>query len=231
MLNTIEYTHEDTQGHENLAVGGDQFPHKLEVNKNMLRLYNHPLCPFAERARLAFLAKDIKHQIVNVELNGKPDWFVETGGVVPVLETTEGELIPESDVVVQYALDTSDRGIKLLPDDPVEAAKIRIYTKRRDADFLKAMYKVTILGDKEEEENLRKKLELFEEDLSKNDDEHPYLMRRSEVSYADIILSPVLVRSYFGISEEKTTVGSLKISDYPNITKYVSISLNKFKTC
>lgn len=37
--------------------GGD-LP-KPETNKNFIRLYNHMLCPFCERARLALLSKGI----------------------------------------------------------------------------------------------------------------------------------------------------------------------------
>jgi len=187
----------------------------------MLRLYNHPICPFAERARLAFLAKDIKHQIVHVELNGKPDWFVETGGVVPVLETPEGDLIPESDIVVQYALDSTKGGIELVPEDLVEAAKMRVYIKRRDNGFLVNSFKAVAFGDEESRNKMGDQLQQIEEDLSKNDEAHPYLLQRSEISLADIILSPVLVRNYFALVENLSTISPLKISDYPNITKYV----------
>jgi glutathione S-transferase len=199
MLQTVEYTHEEMQGHDNLVVGGKQFPHKLEVNKNMLRLYSHPICPFAERARLAFLAKDIKHQICHVDQTGKPDWFVEVGGTVPVIETTEGELIPENDIAIEFAMQASSEGLKLLSEDPIEAAKTRLYVKNLDAGFLMAMFMSQLEGKEETVNKFKDKLNQVESDLSKNTEGNEYLNNQKEVGFADIYISPILTRSYFNL--------------------------------
>lgn len=45
----------------------------------------------------------------------------------PVLETPKGELILDSAIVAQYAIDANPTGgIQLIPSDPVEAAKMRM---------------------------------------------------------------------------------------------------------
>lgn len=220
-MQIVEYTHEQTQGDEVLAVGGKQFPHKLEVNKNMLRLYNHPLCPYAERARLAFLAKDIKHQIVNIDQTVKPDWFVEVGGTVPVIETTQGELIPESNIAVEFAIHASNEGIELLPKDPIEAVKIRLYVKNTEEGLVYPMYMGILQGKEEDITKLKEKLTQIETDLSKNTEGNQYFLNRNEVSYADIFIAPILTRLYFALAEKLSTLDTLNIDDYPNIAKYV----------
>lgn len=217
----VEYSHEDTQGHDTLIVGGAQHPHKLETNKNILRLYNHPLCPFAEKARLAFLAKNIKHQIVDVDASEKPDWFVEQGGAVPILETTDGDLIPESDVLVDFAIDYSQDGINLLPGDPIQVAKLKLYTKKRSDGFIMPLYMSFLKGEAKDLDKLKEFLRPFEQDLAANSEGNKYLFNQSDVTFADIQLSPFLARVIFTLEEKLDTVSSLKLEDYPNIHKYV----------
>lgn len=35
------------------------------------------LCPYAERARIILLAKKLRHEIVNIDLKRKPEWYLE----------------------------------------------------------------------------------------------------------------------------------------------------------
>jgi glutathione S-transferase len=56
-----------------------------------------------------------------MDLNVKAQWHLDfNGGMVPVLETPEGELIKESSVVAMYAHEAGkDNGIDLFPKDPI----------------------------------------------------------------------------------------------------------------
>lgn len=220
-MQKIEYSHEDTQSHENLIVGGEQHPDKVETNKNMLRIYSHPLCPYAEKARLAFLAKEIKHQIVHVDMSKKPDWFVEQGGTVPILETTDGEFIGESDILVDFANEYTKDGINLLPGDPLQIAKLKLYTKKRSEGFLMAMYMALLKGEDKDVSKLKEILGQIEQDLGTNDEGNLYLFNQKDVTFADIHLSPVLVRAIFALEEKLNTVSSLNLEDYPNTRKYI----------
>ncbi|XP_061492057.1 glutathione S-transferase omega-1 isoform X2 [Rhineura floridana] len=80
-------------------------------------------CPFAQRTRLVLKAKGINHEIVNINLKNKPDWFFEKNpfGLVPVLETSKGQLIYESPITCEY-LDEAYPEKKLYPTDPYEKA-------------------------------------------------------------------------------------------------------------
>ena len=81
---------------------------KYEANQTHLRLYQHQLCPFASRARYAFLLKNVPIQLVEMDLNEKAKWHVDfNGGMVPVLETRPDELIKESGIAAQFACEVA----------------------------------------------------------------------------------------------------------------------------
>ncbi|NWX82790.1 GSTO1 transferase, partial [Nothoprocta ornata] len=65
----------------------------------------------------------VSHEVININLKNKPDWFFEKNplGLVPVLETSKGQLIYESPITCEY-LDEAFPGKKLLPSDPYERA-------------------------------------------------------------------------------------------------------------
>ncbi|XP_051504632.1 glutathione S-transferase omega-1 [Myxocyprinus asiaticus] len=94
------------------------------VPKDHIRLYSMRFCPFAQRTRLVLSAKGIKHDIVNINLKDKPDWFLEKNpfGLVPTLETPSGQVIYESPITCEY-LDEVYPEKKLLPSDPFERAQ------------------------------------------------------------------------------------------------------------
>lgn len=112
---------------EMIFYAGGDLP-KPEVNTSHLRLYGHNLCPFTTRARYTLAAKGIPFQQCMVDLHHKGQWHSAfNGGTVPILETPQGDLIPETAIIMQYALESSPAGgIQLVPSDPVEAAKMRV---------------------------------------------------------------------------------------------------------
>ncbi|CAB3238041.1 unnamed protein product [Arctia plantaginis] len=84
-----------------------------------LRLYNMRFCPFAERAALALIAKNIDFEVVNIDLFDKPEWLASKSALtkVPALEISEGMSIYESLVVVEYLDDVYPQR-RLLPQEP-----------------------------------------------------------------------------------------------------------------
>jgi len=49
------------------------------------------------------------------------------GGTVPLLETPAGDLIKESLIISQFAIEQGkDQGLELVPKDPIVAAKMRL---------------------------------------------------------------------------------------------------------
>ncbi|XP_067393277.1 glutathione S-transferase omega-1 [Emydura macquarii macquarii] len=101
------------------------------VPEGLIRVYSMRFCPFAQRTRLVLKAKGINHEIVNVNLKNKPDWLFEKNpfGLVPILETSKGQLIYESPITCDY-LDEAYPGKKLLPTDPYERAYQKMLLER-----------------------------------------------------------------------------------------------------
>nr|XP_020456083.1 glutathione S-transferase omega-1 [Monopterus albus] len=94
------------------------------VPKGSIRLYSMRFCPFAQRTRLVLNAKGIKHDIINIDLASKPEWFLMKNplGLVPTLETPAGEVIYESAITCEY-LDEAYPEKKLLPSSPFAKAQ------------------------------------------------------------------------------------------------------------
>uniref|UniRef100_H0XEI7 Glutathione S-transferase omega n=1 Tax=Otolemur garnettii TaxID=30611 RepID=H0XEI7_OTOGA len=93
------------------------------VPEGLIRIYSMRFCPFAKRTLLVLKAKGIRHEVININLKNKPEWFFKKNpsGLVPVLENSKGQLIYESAITCEY-LDEAYPGKKLLPEDPYEKA-------------------------------------------------------------------------------------------------------------
>lgn len=219
MENSHSASDDPTQTLETLVVG-NHYPHTLEVNKNYVRLYSHPLCPYAERARLALFAKQIEFQIVDVDQTIKPDWMIELGGTVPILELPNGKRLPESDVTIEYAL-SFDTGYKLVEKDPQRRAESKLFLKKIDDGLVMSFYSAIRHGEKEQLDKFEAKLNQIEQSLSQNEEGNKYLFNNSEFSIIDIYASPMIVRAYGALKGKVPTLNSLDISNYPHIAEYV----------
>ncbi len=73
-------------------------------------LYSFRRCPYAMRARLALLASGIQCELREVVLRNKPAEFLATSpkGTVPVLDSTQGEVIEQSWDIMLWALRQHD---------------------------------------------------------------------------------------------------------------------------
>ncbi|XP_040290701.1 glutathione S-transferase omega-1-like isoform X4 [Bufo bufo] len=97
------------------------------VPEGVIRIYGMRFCPYVQRAILVLVAKGIKHEVVNINLKNKPDWFFEKSplGLVPSIETSDDKIIYESLIICDY-LDEAFPGVKLTPADPYEKAQQKI---------------------------------------------------------------------------------------------------------
>lgn len=93
------------------------------------------MCPFVERVRLCLASKNIKYQLCDLDLGKKTQWHLEiNGGLVPILEFPDGTLLNETKVLMEYVEEAfADQGYKMLPDDPLERAKVRLAITKFEA--------------------------------------------------------------------------------------------------
>ncbi|OQR78336.1 glutathione S-transferase omega-1-like [Tropilaelaps mercedesae] len=152
-----------------------------------LRIYSMRFCPFSHRSLLVLLAKEIPHEIVNINLQSKPEWYLKKfpSGKVPLLEN-DGILVPESNVVAEY-LDEAYPGRKILPQDP--------YLKALDKVFLEtfqytSIFKVYYNKDQYNEsfEGFWAKAGVVEAELQKRGT--PFLGGKEAPGYVDLMIWP-----------------------------------------
>ncbi|XP_064113035.1 pyrimidodiazepine synthase-like isoform X2 [Macrobrachium nipponense] len=137
----------------------------------VMRCYSMKYCPYAQRTRLVLLAKNIKHEVVNVNLRSKPDWLFEKNplGKVPVLEKN-GETIYESLITCDY-LDEVYPNPPLYPSDPWKKAQDKVLIDRW-AKVSQAWYKIRFAVGNEEImakalQELHEGLDIYESELKK----------------------------------------------------------------
>ncbi|XP_050297679.1 pyrimidodiazepine synthase-like [Anthonomus grandis grandis] len=83
----------------------------------LLRLYSMLFCPYAQRSRLVLKAKNIPHEIVNINLMQKPEWYfkIHTEGKVPALL--------DGDKIIVESLDICDYLDEKYPENPLYPAE------------------------------------------------------------------------------------------------------------
>lgn len=154
---------------KHLATGSECPPQ----NTGILRCYSMKYCPYAERTRLVLNAKNIEHDIVNVNLKQKPAWLFEKNplGKVPALELNDDVLI-ESLITCDY-LDEKYPEPVLYPNDAWKKAKDRIMIELF-SKVTSPMYKLNFNSDDASLvpsicEDVRLGLDIFEKELVKRD--------------------------------------------------------------
>ena len=87
-----------------------------------LELISTRRCPFVQRSVITLNYKGIEHEMVFVDLDDPPDWFVEISpmGRVPVLRVDGRTVIFESAVINEYLDDVTPPSLH--PADPLERA-------------------------------------------------------------------------------------------------------------
>ncbi|CAH1104325.1 unnamed protein product [Psylliodes chrysocephalus] len=104
---------------------GSEDPPKTE---GLLRLYSMKFCPFAQRARLVLNAKNIPHEIININLIEKPEWYIQINekGLVPCLI--------DGPKTITESLDIADYLNDKYPEPPLYPADPE--AKKRDQELI-----------------------------------------------------------------------------------------------
>ena len=175
----------------------DGFTAKPLTNRNHVRIYGHPLCPFVERALLAFKAKEISYQFWGIDLTTKNKWHLDiNGGLVPFLELEDGKIIIESLDVSEWAQNNSDKGINLFPGD--ESNKEIIQQNTASAYKIAIQIILTVFlkeqRDGEGDKKFTEAIKLLNEELLKSDT--LYFGGFEHETMTDLMTFPFLHRAF-----------------------------------
>lgn len=159
-----------------------------------VEIYSANVCPYAQRSRMVLLHKGVDFEAIEIDLNNKPDWFLEISpyGKVPLLKHGENR-IWESAVINEYLEEVFPEP-PLMPRDPAKKAIARIWIDFANTKFIPAFYKVLLVQDSEKQQawasEVRKQLLFMEtEGLGKLSDSGPYWLGES-LSLVDLSFYP-----------------------------------------
>ncbi|KAK6356863.1 hypothetical protein TWF718_001203 [Orbilia javanica] len=170
-----------------------------------LKIYAGWFCPFVQRALLVLHLKNIPFQYIEVNPYHKPKSLLDLNprGLVPtlVVPTADGSQKPliESSVICEYLdevySDATKYGPRLLPEDPYERARARIWIQFIGSNIVPSFHRwLQFQGDdaqKGREEYLAN-LKKFAEQL---DPVGPFWLGK-EPSLPDVILAPWVDRAW-----------------------------------
>nr|WP_310417680.1 glutathione S-transferase family protein [Chamaesiphon sp. OTE_8_metabat_110] len=99
---------------------------------SQIQLYSAILCPFAHRVRLTLLEKGVPFESIEIDPQNKPANFLEISpyGKVPVLKHGDN-CVWESAIVNEY-LEETFPDPPLLPTEPIQRARARIWINFAD---------------------------------------------------------------------------------------------------
>jgi len=109
----------------------------------LLRVYSMVFCPYAKRARLVVKVKNLPHDIVNINLQSKPDWYlkIHPKGQVPSLLDGD-KIVIESLDIADYLDEKYPTDSPLYPSDPAAKKRDQEVIRNRIGEALASFGKV-----------------------------------------------------------------------------------------
>jgi glutathione S-transferase len=106
-----------------------------------MKLYSGDLSPYSAKVRMQIYAKGIAGITLErpAGFGTEAWWKTSPIGRIPVLETDDGQLIPESEVIAEYLEETFPTP-RLLGATPLETARIRTVSRLADIYLLNNMF-------------------------------------------------------------------------------------------
>ena len=166
------------------------------------------------------IEKEIPFELTEVDLRNKPDWFLAVSpyGKVPVI-VDDGQTIYESAIINEY-LDEKYISIPMMPEEPVERAKARIWMDYCTNKYLTLSRKLLVDHGNEElqtenKKKMKESLIYIEKECFEKNANGPFWLGNN-ISLVDLHYAPFFER--FGAFKELFGVEwpeeCIKISDW-----------------
>ena len=169
---------------------------------------------------MLMIEKEIPFELTEVDLRNKPDWFLKVSpyGKVPVIVDDE-QTIFESAIINEY-LDEKYKNISMMPEEPVERAKARIWMDYCTNKYLILSRKLLVDNGNEElqienKKKMKESLIYIEKECFEKNANGPFWLGKN-ISLVDLHYAPFFER--FGAFKELFGVEwpeeCIKISDW-----------------
>ena len=174
-----------------------------------ITLFSAKICPYAHRCCLALAESGLQHNIIEIDLRNKPDWYLQINpeGKVPTLR--QGVFVITESLVINELINELAAARLLLPDQPQQKALARRFIFTVDNSLIPLFYRLlrTQSGEKlaSTTEQIRKALAQINRDL--HNSPGPYVLGH-QVTLADLAIYPWFERwpvleHYRGLSLSK----------------------------
>jgi RNA polymerase-associated protein len=178
----------------------------------MMTLYSATTCPFSHRCRIVLFEKGMDFQIIDVDMDNKPEDLAVMSpyGRVPVL--VERELILyESNIINEYVDDRFPHP-QLMPADPVMRARARLFLYRFEEELfchIDALENGTPKVAEKARAAIRDNLTVISPVFAKQK-----FMLGDDFSMLDVAISPLLWRlEHYGVNLPKQAAPLLKFAE------------------
>ena len=178
----------------------------------MMTLYSATTCPFSHRCRIVLFEKGMDFQIIDVDMDNKPEDLAEMSpyGRVPVL--VERELILyESNIINEYVDDRVPHP-QLMPADPVMRARARLFLYRFEQELfchIDALENGTPKVAEKARAAIRDNLTVISPVFARQK-----FMLGDDFSMLDVAISPLLWRlEHYGINLPRQAAPLLKFAE------------------
>ena len=158
----------------------------------MMKLYSNSTDPFSHRCRIVLFEKGMDFEVIDVDLNNKPEdlAILSPYSDSPVLE--ERDLVLTDPNIINEYIDERVPHPQLMPADPVMRARARLFLKDMERDLFIHMKDLESSNSKLRE-NARKIVTNTLIQLTPILDKQPFLLHE-EYSMLDVAMSPLLWR-------------------------------------
>ena len=153
---------------------------------------------------MLMIEKEIPFELTEVDLRNKPDWFLAVSpyGKVPVI-VDDGQTIYESAIINEY-LDEKYISIPMMPEEPVERAKARIWMDYCTNKYLTLSRKLLVDHGNEElqtenKKRMKESLIYIEKECFEKNANGPFWLGNN-ISLVDLHYAPFFER--FGAFKE-----------------------------
>jgi len=186
-----------------------------------IEIFSAFTCPFAQRSRLVLIEKDVPFTLTEIDLDNKPDWFIDISpnGRVPMIRNGK-YIIWESAVINEY-LEEVFPTPPMMPETPEDRALVRIWVAYANDILVPLFYKLMAARDGASQKKvggeMRLVLEFIEKEGLGQATDGPYFLGRKP-GLADFTFYPFFER-WPAIAH----YSGLELSDdYPRLGKWLA---------
>lgn len=160
--------------------------------RSTMTLYSAASCPHSHKVRIVLAEKGVTADIVNVNLDKKPEELLSINpyGTVPTIVDRD-LILYESNIILEY-LDERFPHPPLMPVYPVARAKLRLMMFRIEKDWY-SLYRTIKHGEPAEVEAAKKQLQESLISISPLFEGQPYFLSE-DFTLVDCCLAPLLWR-------------------------------------